>query len=98
MKHVHKNKSDINNPNNDAYWKARGYPVRPNNWRELVAKDSSPQSFSDVNNPNNDAYWRMKGYNGRPKNWRERISEKKLSSLRGPYSGGYDWPMYKDDY
>lgn len=32
------NKSQQNNPNNDAYWQARGYAQRPPNWRELVKR------------------------------------------------------------
>ena len=27
------------NPNNDAYWQARGYNGRPNNWKKLVNKE-----------------------------------------------------------
>lgn len=32
------NRSKQLNPNNDAYWQARGYAKRPRNWKALVAK------------------------------------------------------------
>ncbi|XP_023023980.1 uncharacterized protein isoform X2 [Leptinotarsa decemlineata] len=28
--------SNENNPNNDAFWRLRGYSERPDNWRELI--------------------------------------------------------------
>ena len=31
-------KSNMKNPNNDAYWKLRGYEKRPNNWKHLIGK------------------------------------------------------------
>ena len=27
------------NPNNDAYWQARGYNERPNDWKKLADKE-----------------------------------------------------------
>jgi hypothetical protein len=27
--------TNSNNPNNDAFWQALGYPKRPKNWKEL---------------------------------------------------------------
>ena len=32
--------SDIKNPNNDAYWQAKGYAKRPKNWKDLLPKIS----------------------------------------------------------
>ena len=84
-----KNKSDIYNPNNDAYWQARGFEQRPDNWEELSA-DISSASIQDINNPNNDAYWQARGWDRRPEEWRELV--------RGPYDGGYTGAMCKDDY
>jgi len=34
------NNTDMKNPNNDAYWEAKGYKKRPNNWKELLPKYS----------------------------------------------------------
>ena len=31
------------NPNNDAYWQARGYNERPNDWENLVDKEERQQ-------------------------------------------------------
>jgi hypothetical protein len=28
-------KSDLNNPNNDAFWRIRGYSERPDDWKNL---------------------------------------------------------------
>lgn len=37
------NNANSNNPNNDAYWQARGYKKRPKNWKELISKPSKRQ-------------------------------------------------------
>lgn len=34
------NRQNLNNPNNDAYWEARGYKKRPKNWKELITRPS----------------------------------------------------------
>ncbi|KAK9875912.1 hypothetical protein WA026_009696 [Henosepilachna vigintioctopunctata] len=60
--------SNQTNPNNNEYWKTRGYPSKPSNWQEL--SKSSPMSKeaqdnrSRQKNPNNDAY-----YKSRQGNW-----------------------------
>lgn len=33
------NKSLQNNPNNDAYWRARGYSERPSDWQERSQRE-----------------------------------------------------------
>jgi len=32
----HYNRDKQLNPNNDAYWKARGHEKRPSNWKEII--------------------------------------------------------------
>jgi len=32
-------RADVNNPNNDAYWQARGLPQRPRDWKVHVERD-----------------------------------------------------------
>ena len=39
----HNNRADQLNPNNDAYWKARKYEERPNDWESRSPDDSSDQ-------------------------------------------------------
>ena len=34
------NRSIQLNPNNDAYWTARGWPGRPADWKKRVARDT----------------------------------------------------------
>lgn len=68
------NFSNQENPNNDAYWKSRGYISRPENWRELIEEEIA-QTQDDLDNrsnqlnPNNDSYWKSRGYSERPDNW-----------------------------
>ncbi len=33
------NRANQMNPNNDAYWEARGYDGRPNDWENRVAEE-----------------------------------------------------------
>ena len=33
------NHSQQNNPNNGAYWRARGYTERPSDWRERAKRE-----------------------------------------------------------
>ena len=40
------------NPNNDAYWQARGYDKRPANWKQLAAQSKSKGSVKTAPNPN----------------------------------------------
>lgn len=37
------NNINLKNPNNDAYWQAKGYKKRPKNWKELIPKQSKRQ-------------------------------------------------------
>ena len=37
------NNTDKNNPNNDIYWQNKGYKNRPDNWKQLLAKESKRQ-------------------------------------------------------
>ena len=32
------NRSNQLNPNNDAYWRARGFSKRPDDWRERIKR------------------------------------------------------------
>ena len=36
------------NPNNDAYWQARGYNERPDDWEDQVTKRNSSRSTNAV--------------------------------------------------
>ncbi|MDJ0808727.1 MAG: hypothetical protein QNJ48_02840 [Desulfobacterales bacterium] len=38
MKNAKDLRANIKNPNNDAYWKQRGYAKRPNDWKQLIGK------------------------------------------------------------
>lgn len=38
-KHTDENRSNQLNPNNDAYWEARGYEGRPDDWTERLEDD-----------------------------------------------------------
>ena len=40
-KHDNDNRANQLNPNNDAYWQARGFDARPDDWEEQV-KDFKP--------------------------------------------------------
>ena len=84
------------NPNNDAYWQARGYAKRPDNWKQLIAQAKSkgggksapakkPKKgdSQQVNNPNNDAYWQARGYAKRPDNWKQLAAQAKSKSKGG---------------
>jgi hypothetical protein len=44
------NCADLNNSNNDCYWKARGYDERPKDVGDAHA------AYSNANNPNNDTF------------------------------------------
>lgn len=53
-------------------------------------------------NPNNKSFWQDLGYEKRPRNWKALLKEMGWESKRQKEyvdpSGGYDWPMCKDDY
>ncbi|KAF7274977.1 hypothetical protein GWI33_012306 [Rhynchophorus ferrugineus] len=56
------NKSNQNNPNNEAYWKSRGYNSKPPNWKdrqnENPTMSKAAQDFrSQQLNPNNKSYY-----------------------------------------
>ena len=83
------------NPNNNAYWRARGYAERPANWKELAAKskakgggESAPAKkpkkgdSQQVNNPNNNAYWQARGYAKRPDNWKQLAAQAKAGGKK----------------
>ena len=38
------NHSNQMNPNNDAYWQARGYNERPGDWEDQLATGAEPQA------------------------------------------------------
>ncbi len=38
-KHDADNHANQLNPNNDAYWEARGYDERPDDWEEQIADE-----------------------------------------------------------
>ena len=68
--------SNKQNPNNDSYWKSRGYIARPENWREIIDEEISQtqdnlDNRSNQLNPNNDSYWTSRGYSERPDNWEQ---------------------------
>lgn len=65
-----------------------------------------PKRAND-NNPNNEAFWISRGYSKRPKDWKQlaqlyKDSESTSSIIRANErfdpSGGYDYPIWKDDY
>ena len=85
------------NPNNDAYWQARGYAKRPDNWKQLAAQAKTkaggesasakkPQKgdSQQINNPNNDAYWQARGYAKRPSNWKQLAAKAKTGGKSAP--------------
>lgn len=37
------NKTNTKNPNHDSYWKEKGYSKRPENWKDLLPKESKRQ-------------------------------------------------------
>ncbi len=45
------NNTDIKNPNNDAYWQAKGYEKRPKNWKELIPKVSKRMINREKHDP-----------------------------------------------
>ncbi|XP_044748900.1 uncharacterized protein LOC123309732 isoform X1 [Coccinella septempunctata] len=57
-------KSESSNPNNDKYWKSRGYQGRPDNWQDLSKKTTLSKESQDNRsrqmNPNNDAYYKSR--------------------------------------
>jgi len=78
--------SNKENPNNDAYWKSRGYISRPENWREIIEEEISEtqndlDNRSDQLNPNNDSYWKSRGYSERPDNWEQETSNSSNAEL-----------------
>ena len=40
------------NPNNDAYWQARGYAKRPDNWKQLAAQAKTKSKGGGKSAPN----------------------------------------------
>ena len=59
----------------------------------------------NARNPNHDDFWILRGYLKRPDNWTEILKQKNISTNRSQRrdsyifpSGGYDYPMSKDDY
>lgn len=70
-RHELNNRSRQLNPNNDAYWRSRGYDERPTNWEYGIYDYSKDEldNHSNQLNPNNDAYWQSRGYDERPDDW-----------------------------
>ncbi|XP_044748901.1 uncharacterized protein LOC123309732 isoform X2 [Coccinella septempunctata] len=56
--------SNHTNPNNNSYWKIRGYPQKPENWQDLSKKTTLSKESQDNRsrqmNPNNDAYYKSR--------------------------------------
>jgi len=55
------NQSVIQNPNNPAFWKCRGFRDRPDDWRERVKPEGLRLAKPDANhanqlNPNSEVY------------------------------------------
>ena len=63
------NHSVIQNPNNPAYWKCRGLPDRPVDWRERVQPEvrlAKPDANRAIQlNPNNEAYRKSRQESGK---------------------------------
>lgn len=47
----HDNHANQMNPNNDAYWQARGLDARPEDWEELSRKEDSLPGQKSVGKP-----------------------------------------------
>lgn len=47
----HDNRSNQMNPNNDAYWQARGWDNRPEDWKERNHREEIPKSRGLVGRP-----------------------------------------------
>lgn len=41
--------TDLNNPNNHAYWQAHGYPKRPKDWKKRLDQPSKGQLRREMN-------------------------------------------------
>ena len=76
------NRANQRNPNNDAFWKSRGYDKRPENWQNSLNKENTLYSKYDLDNranqrnPNNGAFWKSRGYDKRPENWQDLLNDK----------------------
>ena len=53
------NRADQMNPNNDAYYQARGFDERPDDWEDQE-HDNDNDNRSNQMNPNNEAYQRSR--------------------------------------
>ncbi len=42
------NHSNQMNPNNDAYWQARGWRARPDDWKDRVAREGRSAPHASV--------------------------------------------------
>lgn len=67
-KHELDNRSRQLNPNNDAYWRSRGYDGRTYGWDNDSSDVNIQYSKEELDNrsrqlnPNNDDYWKSRGY------------------------------------
>uniref|UniRef100_A0A6P7F2Z3 Uncharacterized protein LOC114325782 n=1 Tax=Diabrotica virgifera virgifera TaxID=50390 RepID=A0A6P7F2Z3_DIAVI len=58
------NRSNQKNPNNDSYWKNKGYSSKPSDAQDKYKSSSSSMSKADQDyrskqmNPNNNAYYK----------------------------------------
>ena len=48
----HDNRSNQMNPNNDAFWQARGWSARPADWKSLYSGKEHPQPASSKDRKN----------------------------------------------
>ena len=46
------NRSNQMNPNNDAFWQARGWSARPADWKSLYSRKEHPQPVSNKDRKN----------------------------------------------
>jgi hypothetical protein len=62
-KHELDNRSRQLNPNNDEYWRSRGYDEKPTDWEYRTYDYSKDERDNRSNqlNPNNDSYWKSRG-------------------------------------
>ncbi len=48
----HDNRSNQMNPNNDAYWQARGWSARPADWKSRYSGKGHPQPVTNKDRKN----------------------------------------------
>jgi hypothetical protein len=53
------NHATKHNPNNHQYWRDKGYPNRPDNWKELLAEEEKRETSSKTrqHRRDDDEFW-----------------------------------------